>query len=155
VGARVASLPINRTNVPVTAGHRDEIEAVPERDIPDNVKRLLSDHITSVEQLEVLLLLFRHPWEPWTSDRVTEELRTSPSSAHQRLSDLVARGLLRIEQNPERFIAEPRWASDVAGLARAYSERRYTVINLIFSKPIDNLKVYADAFRFKKEEPDG
>lgn len=39
-------------------------------------------------------------------------------------------------------------------LETAYAERRYTVIDLIFAKPIDNLKVYADAFLFRKGKDD-
>ncbi len=124
--------------------------------LPENVRRLLAEHITSVEQLEVLLLLARSVERTWTAEAVSEELRTSVTSARARLEDLERRGFLLSTAEGCRF--EPAAAHTreaVAALAEAYAERRYTVIELIFSKPIDHLRVYANAFRFRKDENDG
>ena len=54
-----------------------------------------------------------------------------------------------IEALAARYGPEP--IDDRSALDRAYAERRVTVINLIFSKPIDKLRSFADAFRIKKE----
>jgi hypothetical protein len=43
----------------------------------------------------------------------------------------------------------------VAQLARDYAERRVTIITLIFSKPVDKLRSFADAFRLRKDNPNG
>lgn len=128
-----------------------------ETNIPAEVRRLLAEHIDSVEQLEMLLLLFRSGTE-WTVDAVGEELRTSRASVLRRIQDLTQRRFLVRGSGPESY----RFAKDnesrnaaVEALARVYAERPYTVIDLIFSKPIDNLRVYADAFRFRKGDSDG
>jgi hypothetical protein len=37
-------------------------------------------------------------------------------------------------------------------VAAAYPRFRVSIINLIFSKPIDKIRTFADAFRLTKEE---
>lgn len=128
--------------------------------LPDDVQKLIGEHITSVEQLEILLLLRDRPEPGWTARRVSEEMRTSERSAATRLEDLRKRGFLaRREEGGESvygFAPASEWLRRTVGrLASAYAERRYTVIDLIFAKPIDRLRVYADAFRFRKDDSDG
>jgi predicted transcriptional regulator len=128
------------------------------QDVPEEAKRLLADHITSVEQLEILLLLRRRPEGVWTPQTVAQELRTSESSASKRLAALRARGLVAMDDGEGVFRYRPaneRLGRSVDSLADAYAERPYRVIELIFSKPIDDLRVYADAFRLRKEDSDG
>jgi hypothetical protein len=49
----------------------------------------------------------------------------------------------------------PELDASVAAVADAYAVRRVSVIGLIFSKPTSNLKSFADAFRIRKDNPDG
>lgn len=131
-------------------------DLVSKDEIQEDVRKLIAEHIVSVEQLEVLLLLRSRPDETWTAERVSETVRTSPRSAEKRLSDLARRSLA--EEAPDggyRYAASGRFARAVGALAEAYAERRYTVIELIFSKPIENLRVYSDAFLFRKDPSDG
>lgn len=135
---------------------RDTRFPVAQSALPENVRRLIAEHITSVEQLEVLLLLARSDGRRWTPEAVSEELRTSVTSARARLGDLERRGFLSSTAEGCRFEPSvPQAREAVEALAATYAERRYTVIDLIFSKPIDNLRVYANAFRFRKDDPDG
>jgi hypothetical protein len=127
-------------------------------DLPEAVCRFIADHIDSVEQLEILLLLYQHPERSWTTESVARELRISALSAGDRLKDMARSSLLSKVQGGE---GEYRYAPDnqqlaeaVAGLATAYSERRVTVINLIFSKPIDKIRTFADAFRLRRDDDD-
>lgn len=127
--------------------------------VPDDVQRLIDEHITSVEQLEILLLLAARPDVAWTPKQVSEEIRTSTSSAVSRLQDLRSHGfLVAVGRGGDAFQFQP--GSDatrtaVEHLATLYRERRFTIIDRIFAKPIDRLRVYADAFRFRKDKPDG
>lgn len=126
--------------------------------IPEEVNRLVADHIVSVEQLETLLMLRREPEREWSAESVKDELRTSILSASERLDDLTRRGFLAVRESADgrRYRYEPASAADrrsVEQLARAYSERRYTIIEMIFAKPIERLRVFADAFRLRKEDP--
>lgn len=122
--------------------------------IPKSVERLIAQHIHSVEQLEVLLLLRRTADRDWSAGEVARELSTSPGSAATRLEDLAARGWL---------VASPdgRYAYDgsdgerdgaVGELAKTYATRRVTVISMIFSKPSENIRTFADAFKLRRKE---
>jgi hypothetical protein len=132
---------------------------VTQNGIPDDARRLLAQHINSVEQLEILLLLRRRPDESWTAAAVAEELRTSELSATKRLHDLRGRGFLTSsDPSDEAFRYGPAtdWLRNaVDRVSELYAERPHGVIDLIFSKPIDNLRVYADAFRYRKDDSDG
>lgn len=121
------------------------------------MRQLIADSIDSVEQLEILLLLLQHPERTWTAESVARELRVSALSAGDRLEDLTHDALLaRVKASQEYRYAPGSAALDEAarGLATAYSERRVTVINLIFSKPVDKIRTFADAFRLRKKEDD-
>ncbi len=124
--------------------------------LPEAVCRLIAEHIDSVEQLEVLLLLWRHPSRGWAPEAVARELRIEPASADKRLEDLERGGFLQCR---DRACREYQYAPEpperdglVRGLAEGYAERRVTVINLIFSKPVDRIRTFADAFRLRKDD---
>jgi hypothetical protein len=123
--------------------------------IPESVRRLIADHVKSVEQLEVLLLLRAHPDRDWSGEEVSRTLQSQPESAAARLADLAARGFCAPSAESE---ARYRYAPATAALARAvdeladcYARRRHTVITLIFESPSDAIQSFADAFRLRKD----
>jgi predicted ArsR family transcriptional regulator len=96
-------------------------------DVPGDVRRLIADHIVSIEQLDILLLLRARPDVAWNAKEVADELRTSEWSAAGRMADLRARGLVTAEGDPIRYRFAP--ASDelratLDRLAQIYTERR-------------------------------
>lgn len=111
-----------------------------------------------MEQLEILLLLLQHPSRIWNAESVARELRISPLSAGERLEDLTYDGFLaRADGSEAGYRYGPESAAldaAVRGLASAYPTRRVTVINLIFSKPVDKIRTFADAFRLRKKGDD-
>jgi len=124
--------------------------------LPEDVHRFLYQNIESVEQLEVLLLLWRTPERGWTSDEVATAVYSHPSSVVRRLALLLGHGLLR-EREPGCYQYGPHTAElhdTVTRLDHMYRERRVAVITLIASKPIENVRAFSDAFRIrpKKEE---
>jgi hypothetical protein len=124
--------------------------------LPEDVHRFLQQHIHSVEQLEVLLLLWRTRERGWSSDEVATAIYSHPSSVIRRLALLLEQGLLR-EGEHGCYEYAPRTADlhdTVTRLDHAYRERRVAVITLIASKPIENVRALSDAFRIrrKKEE---
>jgi hypothetical protein len=128
--------------------------AAPKSGLPDEVHRFLHEHVHSVEQLEILLMLRAHRDRAWNAEEVARELRVAAISAGNRLDDLARRGLLRPDGDA-RFSYAP--SSDsleaaVDGLACVYPERRVTVIEVIFSKPNDVIRTFADAFRWRNED---
>jgi hypothetical protein len=126
--------------------------------LADNVREFIIEHIDSVEQVEILLLLRQKTGRTWTAESMARELRIAVSSAATRLADLKKLGLvLLVEGTPGEYRYAPRTPAldeTVRGLSEAYSERRVTVINLIFSKPIDKIRTFADAFRLRREDDD-
>jgi hypothetical protein len=127
--------------------------------IPPRVQRFISTHIDSIEKLEVLLLLRNRAEREWTARDVSQELRITEASAAARLQDLTARRLLlETGSTPPSYRfgpASPEDAQDVAELQETYSTRRVSVISFIFSKPLDRVRGFADAFRLKRDKDDG
>jgi DNA-binding IclR family transcriptional regulator len=124
--------------------------------LPEDVHRFLHQHIDSVEQLEVLLLLWRTPERGWTSDEVATAVYSHPSSVVRRLAMMLGQGLLR-EREPGCYQYAPRTAElhgTVTRLEHMYRERRVAVITLIASKPIENVRAFSDAFRIRRKKED-
>jgi hypothetical protein len=130
-----------------------------EGQLSEELLAFIRQHIHSVEQLEMLLLVRREKGD-WTPEKVSEEMRTALPSAFDRLADLEQRGLLVSHRNgtgPAYRYAPKSGELEqiVSSLADAYAERKYTIIDLIFSKPIDKIRVFANAFRLRRDEDDG
>ncbi|HYO08819.1 MAG TPA: hypothetical protein VER17_07580 [Tepidisphaeraceae bacterium] len=124
-----------------------------EDDIPPEVKAFLADHIESVLQLEVLLLLRSRAGEGWSADAVSREFRIDSAWTGGQLATLAGSGLLSHAPGGQFHYAPRSPALDqaVAATAEAYATRRVTLIGLIFSKPPSPLRSFADAFRIRKE----
>jgi hypothetical protein len=132
---------------------------VAEEGISQIVRSFIADHIESVVQLEILLLLFNAPQKDWRAEDIGRELRIDPSWAAAQLADLCSRGLLACDHGPNPFYrygpSSPELQQAIADLNRAYTDMRVTVISLIFSKPADKIRIFADAFKIRKDKSDG
>lgn len=128
-------------------------------DLPDEVIRFITESIESVEQLEILLLLHRQSGRAWSAEAVAKELRIAAKSAGERMEEMVHDGLLvRRGGSPEEYQYGPETPAleeRVRGLAAEYAMRRVTVVNLIYSKPVDKIRTFAAAFRFGKDDDNG
>jgi hypothetical protein len=126
--------------------------------IPPRVRQFIIDHIDSVMQLEMLLLVAAPPQRAWTAKDLADLLRIDPAWVETQLRAMTAGGLVVAQQpDPAAFRYEPRSAElsqAVDELAKTYADRRVTVIGLIFAKPIDKIRSFADAFRLRKDKTD-
>ncbi len=124
--------------------------------LPDDVVRFLNEHIDSVEQLEVLLLLHRAAASMWTADMVAAALCTQPASAARRLAALHEHELIeRAQAEPPtyRYVPVRSDAGEmISTLADTYRERRVAVVTAIASKPMENVRAFSDAFRLRRKE---
>jgi hypothetical protein len=122
-------------------------------DFPAGVRKFILDHIDSVELLEVLLLLKAEPNRDWSAQDVSVKLCTAAESAAHRLEYLSGLGLASIHQPPAvfRYAAAGEGDRLISELSDVYKERRVAVISLIYSKPTDQVKAFADAFKIRKE----
>jgi hypothetical protein len=125
------------------------------------VVRLVVDRIRSIEALEALLLLSRSPEKWWSAAAVDEELGIGAGPVEGALDHLCSHNLLDVKIGRELlFRFAPREADQplVRELADAYRARRLAVLQL-FSRPVDSVREFADAFRIgakkKKGDSDG
>ena len=124
-------------------------------EIPDIVRRFIAQHIDSAELLETLLLVHSAPEREWSPEEVARSIYTVPAGATRRLEQLVDMGLASSTgtANPAYRYApsSASLAEQVDALAAAYRAQRVAVINLIFNKPPDPLRSFADAFKLRKD----
>jgi AraC-like DNA-binding protein len=122
--------------------------------LPQDVHQFLYQHVESVEQLEVLILLLEHPERGWSPDEVARRLYSHPASIARRLAMLLGQGLLR-EIEPGCYQYAPR-TDELHGttlrVAAMYRERRVAVVTLIASKPIENVRAFSEAFRLRRSK---
>jgi hypothetical protein len=126
--------------------------------LPLAVRQLL-DRLDSIAQLELLLLVQRTAPDEWTAAQLAAELRIEPAWALDQLALLQRSGLLaECEAGSGRYRfapATPDLAKAVESLAACYSEQRVTVVAQLYSRPVDRIRVFADAFRIRREDDDG
>lgn len=128
-------------------------------DISADIRNFIFENIDSVETIETLLLLRENASRSWNADQVSQELRSDAASVQRRLRHLFERDLLeKTKDTQDALMIEYRFRprndqlrSCVEQLSELYRERRYSVIQLIFSKPRSALKVFSEAFRIRKE----
>jgi DNA-binding HxlR family transcriptional regulator len=124
--------------------------------LPDAVKRFILENVNSVAKLEVLLLLRAQRDTFWTAEAVSRALCTTPEMMAMQLAELQSRGLLISQEASQRqYRYEPKTSEleqTVAELDLMYKERRVSVINQIYSAPVDKVRTFADAFRLRHKE---
>ena len=120
--------------------------------LPPSVTQLLAQHIQSLEQLEVLLLLRSQPQRAWTVAEVFEVVRSSPASIAARLQKFTAEAFLIEEKGAFRYAPKDQnVAAAVEQTATCYQTSRVRVIEAIFAPPTDPVQSFADAFKLRKE----
>jgi hypothetical protein len=129
---------------------------VAESDISPAIRDFITEQIDSVLQLEVLLLLFAHRSRAFTIDDITKELKIDANWLSAQLARLCSVGILvcMSQSNVSTYQYQPakrELDEIVQGLADAYAQRRVSVVSLIFNKPTDRLRHFADAFRIRKD----
>ena len=112
--------------------------------------------VDRLETLEVLLLLQSSAGRAWTVQQMSDEMQSSPLAVESSLDVLTVRGL--VAGTAEGYLFRPRTPeleAKTQQLAVFYRERRAAVITIIFSRPGDAVRSFANAFRIKKGPSDG
>jgi hypothetical protein len=121
--------------------------------IPQDLLRSLRSSITSIWDLELLLILHRDRARAWTAEALVLELRSSPVLVTGALRALCSAGLA-VEEADGQYRYQPATLEldgVVQQLARAYAEFPIAVAKAIYAAPSDKIQVFADAFRLKKD----
>lgn len=121
--------------------------------LSEDLRAFVVEYVSSVAQLEALLLLRRDD-RAWTLEGLARELRIDVQPARELLTDLCDHGLAACHKPTEEFRYAPRraeLANLVSRLEQAYEDRRVTIIGLIYSSTGSKVQVFADAFRIRKD----
>jgi hypothetical protein len=131
---------------------------VAEAGIPRDIRDFLGQYISSIEQLEILLFLYRHPGRVCDVAAIAQHLGLTEPVAAKGLDELKRSGLIQAVGEPSQYQAvldKDAQMQLVQRLGQVYSERRVTIINLIFSRHLDRIRAFADSFKLTKRDPDG
>jgi hypothetical protein len=125
-------------------------------EFPADVRQFIIAHVDSVAQLEVLLLLRENAQREWLVSEISDALRTSPKMVAEQAAGLEGLGVIAAHESSDgRFHYSPSTAElreIVDRLALVYEQRRVAVITMIYSKPVDKVQTFADAFRLRQEK---
>ena len=114
----------------------------------------LQQRLSSIDQIEIVLLLLNQPTRSFTAPEVAATLGTAPEAAAMRLFLLASGGLIAFEPS-----AVPRYryvVSDdeadvmIRELAEIYADDRDAVLSAIDTRPQDPIRSFADAFKLRK-----
>jgi hypothetical protein len=130
------------------------------------IRRLLSEHVTSYEQLEALLLLHATPAQARSAEEVAAALRITVAGVAGALKELgehrllVAQGASAAAQRWRYAPADGSLATSVDKLAQAYAGQRLEVVKQMSTNAIERLRssaarTFADAFLLRGKRKDG
>jgi len=132
--------------------------------LPDSVQTLLREHVSTFEQLEVLLLMHAHPHDDWTATAVAERSHIPEDLVNRGLTDLSGSGLIeQVRENPAAYCFAPRTThlrQAAADLAVAYRDQRALVMSTMSVNAIERirsetLRAFSDAFVLRRKDDDG
>jgi hypothetical protein len=122
-----------------------------------DVKQFIDQNVESLAQLEALLLMRQDPACNWDAAGIAKALYVPPELAETLLAEFVRRGFARSKQDsPLQYSYSPAdqaLSQLIDRVAAAYQDRRVAIISLIYSKPLNKVQTFADAFRLRKEPP--
>lgn len=109
-----------------------------ESEFDPSVKEFLETEVTSLVQLEMLLLLRKSEGRAWNAKEIGLELRSDVGWIEEHLGNLVVTGFLVIGEADARATYSYAPSTEgvrllADGVARAYEERRLGVINLVYA----------------------
>ena len=121
------------------------------RELSNEVKAFVGEHINSVLQLEVLTLLSQDRDKRWTADDVGGELHVSAGSAKVHLNKLLSHGVLRlVHSSEEQYQYDPPCEDldkTVHQICAAYKTQRVAILTLIFAKRVEKVRLFTETFR--------
>ena len=124
-------------------------------DFPAEIEQFIAQHIESLAQLELLLLLRHESGRGWTCQELSKQLYVTPDVCASIVQDLERRGFIsRDPANNDLYWYRSAGAETdqlIDQLAGLYQQRRVAVITQIYSRPVKNVQTFADAFRLRRE----
>ena len=113
----------------------------------------IREHIVSVEQIAVLLLVSDDQSRTFDEESIRAALTSSTRSIRERLAVLRRQGLIEVTEDGRfRYRSDARKDRFVRELREEFARRPVSVIELIFSGRDDALESFSDAFRLGADD---
>jgi hypothetical protein len=121
--------------------------------LPRAVRALLSNHVSSVGAVELLLTLRARPDRVWSEHALCEVLECPPSWAELQLRAMTAAGLVEAVADGWRFApADAGRKQAVDALDEAYRLHSREVLRFIFTNPAHEPEAFTAARRSRPGE---
>lgn len=126
--------------------------------LSNEAQAFIDENIRSVDELEILLLLRKHPEKEWDAVDVAREIKIDPVSASNYLMGLYLKTLLGHQEHRGRFYSY-RYRAHVKAkdkplteLASAFERARSEVIDYIFTSQRRQFRAFSEVFDVKKKD---
>lgn len=121
--------------------------------VSEQLKKFLEQRLSTLQHIEVVLLLRGDPARSWTAPEVAATLGSAPETAAMRLFLLASGGLIAFEPNsiPRYRYANTDAATDsmLQELTEVFTANPEAVAAAV-EAPRDPIRSFADAFKLKK-----
>lgn len=125
-------------------------------EIPAPVVRFVAEHIASLDQLELLLLLLQSPDKWWDATSVAREIGMDTNSARRALERFASHNLLAIAITGDvRYRFQPgeaRLRDGAEAFNAAYRTNRLAILHLVTAQPERGIRDFAKAFRIRRDD---
>jgi len=124
-------------------------------DFPDELCSFIQQCTPSVEAVELLLFLARHPDKSWMPDELAQQMRPSAitESAMRDYLQLFTSCRL-VDRGPDNLYRygtpSPDSTRVVEALAKAYNERPVSLVRMIYYLKDNKIQSFAEAFKIRK-----
>lgn len=126
--------------------------------ISDEVKKFIYKYIESLAELEILLFFYNNQSQSYDSHMIAIEMRNNPHSVLMTMKVLNSYDFLILDDPDNKIYSYNRGNKDdscIRQINSTYINYRHSLITLIFSRPSDSIRSFADAFKFKKDKDNG
>ena len=127
----------------------------------EQLKSFLRDHVSSIEELSILLFFVRSRRKPWSTSEVAAVLQLPEPAVESALVGLVG-AAAPVERDPGdptsyRYAPSPGQGPLLSTLSRCYGEEPVTILQLMSSNAMERVrsataKRLADAFRLDRNK---
>lgn len=121
--------------------------------VSERLKTFLEQRLSSIDKIDVVMLLRADPSRLWTASDVATALKTAPETAAMRLFLLASGGLIAFEPSaiPRYRYAgvDPETDAMLEELTAALAASRAAVMAAV-ETPRDPIRSFSDAFKLKQ-----
>jgi len=120
--------------------------------VPENVRRFVIQHVQSIAQLEILLLVSSSSERWWTVKEIYKALLNNEAMVQKTLDDFTHRRLVvKSDSETYQFSSLEEDRALMRSTAEIYRDRPGKIVQLIYETPASEIEEFARAFRIRKE----